>query len=766
MDDIPPPKGYVSIEDVCKQLNKTVNVIGILVDYMPASATRGKGSIVDQNNQVYECIQLTSAKILDYQITFAITDMSQYYSNGSLRVKCFNSNLKELPAVQGTGDVVILQKFKITSYNGNITLLSSSWSHWTVFPASTIPVELNPKEPSIPHCRSQRVRVPPSPAECLYAVQLCNSQDRSQFTVPAEVPASLEKPDSNGRVITAFPAKDKFSLVKDVEVGSFYDLVGEVIRIFSGNSVIEMYVTDYTQNYNLYNYRWVHDKEDATSRDGDEYGYTSFRKPDKQWPGPYGKRTLRVSLWGNHAFYAQENVKVGQHVLLRNVRMKMDQCSQLEGTMFDDMKFPDRVDVSILKPNHDRVKEVKDRAEDYWEKNKTQKENYLQQIHGIKRKGGNPGPGESKRAKKNKKRAQKKRDVRNKDQESDKGSDPDDNEGKEGGKEEEREAEDEPFDQSKLNKHVKANHPAYPVIPVSEIVEKDLYERTSPKGTNFKVPFLNAKCRACVRIVDFYPPKLEDFAIRVNPKEAHQKEPSFSDDEQGFHCSPIPESRSRWQWRFCLLLEDGRSSSSSSNEEVDRLQLIVADMDAVFLLGMDATDLRNDENALCKLRETLFILWGDLEEQKQAAAAAAAAARLKAHTVISPPINSNVLQPLDLNSRHIGSHLTPRKQSTQAVPSTKAEKPKSKDIQPPPSKPAPPLSPPIQAQTLPKSSAKPFICCIKEYGVKVPVTMPLSIPRPPPGQAEDDEYPTFDLIDDMGCRWERRFQLWGTTIMT
>lgn len=47
------------------------------------------------------------------------------------------------------------------------------------------------------------------------------------------------------------------------------------------------------------------------------------------------------------------------------------------------------------------------------------------------------------------------------------------------------------------------------------------------------------------------------------------------------------------------------------------MQLLVAEQDGDFLLNMEAVDLRQNETVLAKLREKLFVLWGNLEERKQ-----------------------------------------------------------------------------------------------------------------------------------------------------
>lgn len=45
------------------------------------------------------------------------------------------------------------------------------------------------------------------------------------------------------------------------------------------------------------------------------------------------------------------------------------------------------------------------------------------------------------------------------------------------------------------------------------------------------------------------------------------------------------EQEKKWEWRFCLLLEDANPSLEKAR---DRIRVFVADQDVEFLLNMDA----------------------------------------------------------------------------------------------------------------------------------------------------------------------------------
>lgn len=100
-----------------------------------------------------------------------------------------------------------------------------------------------------------------------------------------------------------------------------------------------------------------------------------------------------------------------------------------------------------------------------------------------------------------------------------------------------------------------------------------------------------------MRVVDFFPPKLEDFAVRHRVTEFEDL--SDSDDEtesDSSTCATDENSEGRsqdkneetkWEWRFCLLLEDA-SSISKQPLEKERMKVFVAGADVEFLTKMDA----------------------------------------------------------------------------------------------------------------------------------------------------------------------------------
>ena len=286
---------------------------------------------------------------------------------------------------------------------------------------------------------------------------------------------------------------------------------------------------------------------------------------------------------------------------------------------------------------------------------------------------------------------------------------------------------------------VACTHDIIPTRSLSSILAfETTHAHITPNGTACILPFQNICSRATVRVVDFFPHDLVDFAVRHKTSEfdALSDNENGDDSENGNEFSSMPSSynsglesssnvKSKWEWRFCLLLEDANPSMEKIK---DRMKVVVANDDAVFLLKLDAekyvvirellhaasiftsyfssallelllieplfrntpfrwlipispsSSLRTAPVALSQLREKLFILWGDLEERKSCARA--------------------------LKDRNVN----------QAICKTTAEDGKIG-----------------MTQSLPRTI--PFQCCIKEYGVKV------------------------------HGGWKRRFRMFGSTIL-
>ena len=77
------------------------------------------------------------------------------------------------------------------------------------------------------------------------------------------------------------------------------------------------------------------------------------------------------------------------------------------------------------------------------------------------------------------------------------------------------------------------------------ILSGETHINTSPGGVTYQLPFQNVCYKPVVRVVDFFPPNLEDFAVQVPNKPIV----SHSDNMNG------SDEHMIWEWRFCLLVE-------------------------------------------------------------------------------------------------------------------------------------------------------------------------------------------------------------------
>ena len=360
------PRGYLDINSALSRLNTGANLMGVVTDFLAPCKSRGT----------------------DWMSSFSIADSSYGGADdhNGLNVRFFRPLASEMPAIRGPGDVVLLRGIKIKEWKGMTMGMSNKGTSWVVFPAASIPAKAPSSAVLLKHVKEAR-SLDPTLSEMHYAISLCNSRDRSTFTAPSSPPTgSALTPLPNAP--STVPGRDKFSLVKDVKIETFYNLIGQVVRLFPSNGNVEIYITDYTRNPMLYHYPEPED-EDGSGREGDKYNYIVGNSAKKKWNGPYGKLTLTVTLWGgNNAYFCQHNVKENDFVHLRNVRIKWSKDGKGEGTLFPDRRYPDRIDVTVLKDfeDDDRVKDVLRRKRDYWKKFNSNAENSAHQTKALKRK--------------------------------------------------------------------------------------------------------------------------------------------------------------------------------------------------------------------------------------------------------------------------------------------------------------------------------------------------------------------------------------------
>ncbi|KAL8865457.1 MAG: hypothetical protein Q9174_006875, partial [Haloplaca sp. 1 TL-2023] len=583
------PSGFLPLSALSSHVDALVNVIGVVTDFLAPTKSRGR----------------------DYMSSFRLADHTVF--DDGAKVRFFKPMERELPPIQSNGDVLVLRNIKVMLFSGMAIGCSSHHTQWTLFPAASIPEKVPAGSFNLKQIGS-KINSIPSQEHMKYAIELSNSRDRADNAVPESRanPAmahikGLTTSSSNTSTPTSL-RRDKFSLIKDVQIDSFYDLIGQVAKIYPGNGIVELYVTDYTTNSSLYNYEWGRDDPDS----------------GKKWSGPLGKMTLTVSLFSPHSYFAQSNVQEGQIVFLRNTRIKISKDGKLEGCLHTDQRNPDRIEISILHDHNDeRIKALLRRKREYAKRFHEQSEAYVEMARGQKRKQ-EEEPKLSKtqmRKRRKQQREQEKRDRKSKlpatsvdeVEENKENTDPLDSP---------RTSKSPPKSSHKntlnlspksppphpttkkltLNKNIRTTKPEIPTRPLSSILSLSTHTLSTPNGTPYTLPFQNINSRALVRIVDFYPPNIADFAVRKRKVSEYDVLSDFSggessgdgdsasassdddnedngDDEDGEEHDVMDNEYTnegktkKWEWRFALTVEDASSNASHPQQERERMMV-------------------------------------------------------------------------------------------------------------------------------------------------------------------------------------------------
>lgn len=135
------------------------------------------------------------------------------------------------------------------------------------------------------------------------------------------------------------------------------------------------------------------------------------------------------------------------------------------------------------------------------------------------------------------------------------------------------------------------------------------------------VPFVNASYRGNFRVTDFLPDRVEEFAVATKGCDEYaalsDNDDNNSDsDMSGVELSTESPGDRKFEWRFAVKLEDAEVGSDESNRT---FWALVDNQAGEYLTNLDAVDLSRDDATLERLRETLFLLWGNLEEKKRQA---------------------------------------------------------------------------------------------------------------------------------------------------
>lgn len=165
------------------------------------------------------------------------------------------------------------------------------------------------------------------------------------------------KIDYEASTLMARNVKDKFSELKDITPGNFYDLLVQVVSIYRlKESMVTVYVTDYTVNESFYDTQNINGAVVGEDAD-DPYGYLQGRKlkpqktnDGKDWAGPNGKMSLQLTAFDEQGEYFEAHVEPKQWVKLRNVQIKAsrDDRGSIEGVLRNDSRDLNRIQVQVL----------------------------------------------------------------------------------------------------------------------------------------------------------------------------------------------------------------------------------------------------------------------------------------------------------------------------------------------------------------------------------------------------------------------------------
>jgi protection of telomeres protein 1 len=434
------------------------------------------------------------------------------------------------------GDVVVITRIRKTQFNGHALLLFGDFTtKMAIFSVAGIPDQvIADPESSIPPSAVRRYpkqnKRPVDRAEERCAIMLWQWALKSDPAIAQKIQsrAQLQSEAQPRLVPLAAAPRRKPSLLKDVKHGDYYILVGEVVKMFTrdmGGGKLSLYVTDYTMNSQFYSY---------AARDNDSSA--------NQWETlPEGKYTLQITLWEPHAQFICDHAKTGSFVRLRNVNVVYrDQTQCLEGKLHGDKVHPDRINVQVLDEDDPMCKEIMARRE---------------QFH-VARAKADSNKSKKKRQKKKQKKGQELRERASVKPEA-----------------------SDPFAQAhrvEENRHIVAAHADKPLHTLHSIIHSPQLHGKTPEGSHITYPLMLAKFRARVRVVDFYPPKLEDFSRSL-------QDPEFND------CSAEEDwrmPRPSWEWAFYLLVEDAHQDEKMK----ERMKLVVAGPEAEYLLNLTASE--------------------------------------------------------------------------------------------------------------------------------------------------------------------------------
>ncbi|KAK0735527.1 hypothetical protein B0T21DRAFT_333719 [Apiosordaria backusii] len=633
------------------------------------------GKIVNVMGSVTDC-QAPFKTSKDFKATWALIDRSIEDEASGIKFNIFRPCESDIPEVSFQ-DVVVVRKVKVQRYGAGLSLITNHETSIRVYDSSKIP------------------RPPKSAHVALRAPTKKDERPELKKEIHHYVAAFYHKLDKSNApsedvfrqaIQQSSNIKDKFSLLQDVQADKFYDIIVRVVRQahHDYDNKATLYVSDYTENPEFHD----HIPQNLTAGEGgDKWGYT-FTQPEsaaEKWIGPEGKRSLQITCWEPHAGLLRGEVKLGSWIKLRNIQIKYGHdFKYLEGFLREDQTYPDRINIHPLKLDDrenmdDRLKEALRRlhASDK-EKKKQIKSIKSAQAAGQKRKVSEVQAAEEQPALNSKQRRAEKRALQEKKSKSDTSK------------------QNSTQDLIRVgNRQVICEQVKVSPTTIETMLETCyIHAEMDTDVVKLPVPFVNQKYLSFVRVVDFAPSSMEDFAVSrkitqyQDLLDSEGSDQSSLDEDESSGGDNDPTVRRVWEWRFSLLLED--ASPTDGRSSPSQVWVVIDNPSAQCLTNLDSDDLRKNNKCLSQLRDTMRILWGNLEEVK---------ASKEVDSKNQAPKQQERSRP---NSRSGGGKHTQMPnidsdEEEQANAHERQDEPGSKEI---------PLV------------NKPFMCCIKQYGVR------------------------------------------------
>ncbi|BFZ55371.1 hypothetical protein PYCC9005_002411 [Savitreella phatthalungensis] len=304
----------------------------------------------------------------EYCKSIVLCDPSASNSHEGLMLQFYRFEATQLPSV-AEGCFMVLKRFKTATWNGGLQAWTNDMSSWAVFDqAGTQLLYTSPNIAHLPMPPTIRAYVKrlagwtaitkPNVPACTFdstRKTFVSERTHDQSVVSSDAPTTTT--EEIVRVPVAASYGRKTCLIKDLEPRKFYDVYGYVVKLFQArDDAYTAYITDYTRNDLLLEYN----EFGADRSDGSGGG-----RANKQWRGPLGKLTMQVTLWQANAWWAKENMKEGQYVLIKNMRTKLNHQNVLEGQVDGDRRYPDKVLVHELEPEEALVRPIRVRKTAY-----------------------------------------------------------------------------------------------------------------------------------------------------------------------------------------------------------------------------------------------------------------------------------------------------------------------------------------------------------------------------------------------------------------